>query len=144
MHGGALNFYARITQLVPCSVAELLTCSCFLIFVSSPSFFLCLSVCFVFCFGGGRHTAVQVLGGGIVDCPGKAVASSDAVVVLRGVLISRVDTGKKAVQCSRAPSNTLVTLVTPVTPTRARFVDPMKHLCGGVMVGPSSAVGKCC
>jgi hypothetical protein len=36
---------------------------------------------------------LTMIGGGVVDCAGKAVGSSDAVVVLRGVLISRVDTG---------------------------------------------------
>ena len=34
-----------------------------------------------------------MFGGAIVDCPGKAVGSSDAIVTLQGVLISRVDTG---------------------------------------------------
>jgi hypothetical protein len=40
-----------------------------------------------------RAAEFAMLGGGIVDCPGKAFGTNDSVLNLDGVLISRVDTG---------------------------------------------------
>jgi len=41
----------------------------------------------------GKRTAATLIGGGIVDCPGKAIGSQEAEVFLEDLLISRVDTG---------------------------------------------------
>ncbi|MEZ4265915.1 MAG: right-handed parallel beta-helix repeat-containing protein [Myxococcota bacterium] len=40
-----------------------------------------------------RAAELEMSGGGIVDCPGKAFGTNDALLTLTGVLISRVDTG---------------------------------------------------